>query len=103
MPEKRSVGFRRMPAAMPVFSCSGCSSGFSRTTGSPPRRWGRASKRFESTQNEYRVIYVAKFEEAVYVLHAFSKKTQKTARKDIELAKTRYRQLLNERGKQGWK
>ena len=35
---------------------------------------------------EWRVIYVAKFESAVYVLHAFRKKTQKTRKEDIDLA-----------------
>ena len=40
---------------------------------------------------EWRIIYVAKFERAVYVLHAFQKKTQKTRKEDIELAARRYR------------
>ena len=39
----------------------------------------------------YRVFYVAKFEEAIYVLHAFQKKTQKTAKQDIEIGQQRYR------------
>ena len=39
----------------------------------------------------YRVFYVAKFEEVVYVLHAFQKKTQKTAKHDIEIGRQRYR------------
>ena len=38
----------------------------------------------------YRVIYIAKYEEAVYVLHAFQKKSQRTSKKDIELAKLRF-------------
>jgi phage-related protein len=42
---------------------------------------------------EWRVIYVAKFADAVYVLHAFQKKTQKTRRKDIEIARRRYKQV----------
>ena len=42
---------------------------------------------------EWRVLYVAKFADAVYVLHAFQKKTQKTSRKDIEIAQRRYKQL----------
>ncbi|MBS0352959.1 MAG: type II toxin-antitoxin system RelE/ParE family toxin [Proteobacteria bacterium] len=42
---------------------------------------------------EWRVIYVAKFDDAVYVLHAFHKKTQKTRKEDIELAARRYKQL----------
>lgn len=49
------------------------------------------------TDNEYRVMYVAKFAEAVYVLHAFIKKTQQTAKKDIDLASQRFRELVNER------
>ena len=45
-------------------------------------------------RNEYRVTYIAKFAEAVYVLHAFIKKTQQTSKADIELARTRYKQLI---------
>ena len=43
------------------------------------------------TNNVYRVFYVAKFEEAVYVLHAFQKKTQKTAKDDIAIGQQRYK------------
>jgi len=50
-------------------------------------------------ENEYRVLYVAKFEETVYVLHAFVKKSQQTAQADIALAKQRYLQMIKERGK----
>ena len=39
----------------------------------------------------WRVIYVAKFADAIYVLHAFEKKTQKASQKDLELAKRRYK------------
>jgi phage-related protein len=42
---------------------------------------------------EWRVIYVAKFEDAVYVLHAFQKKTQRTRKEDIDLAAKRYKQI----------
>ena len=48
-------------------------------------------------QTENRVIYVAKFGEAVYVLHAFVKKSNKTEKRDIELAKRRFASLINER------
>jgi phage-related protein len=44
-----------------------------------------------------RVFYVAKFEEAVYILHAFEKKTQKTDDRDIEIGKRRYKVLIEER------
>jgi len=43
------------------------------------------------------LIYVARFEEAVYVLHAFQKKSRKTSRLDIELARLRFRRLIGER------
>jgi phage-related protein len=48
-------------------------------------------------RGEYRVFYVAKFEDAVYVLHVFVKKAQKTSPLDIELAKKRYRELVERR------
>ncbi len=46
---------------------------------------------------QHRVIYVAKFEEAVYVLHAFEKKTEQTSQHDIEIAKKRYSELREKR------
>ena len=42
---------------------------------------------------EFRVLYVAKFAEAVYVLHAFAEKSQKTAKSDLDLAQSRYAQM----------
>ncbi len=39
----------------------------------------------------YRVIYLAKLEEAVYVLHVFQKKSQRTSRTDLDIASTRYK------------
>jgi phage-related protein len=42
---------------------------------------------------EWRIIYVAKFEDAVYVLHSFQKKSQKTNLNDIELARKRFKQI----------
>ena len=45
----------------------------------------------------YRVMYIAKFEEAVYVLHCFQKKTQNTSQSDIDLDKRRYKELVQER------
>jgi phage-related protein len=43
--------------------------------------------------DEWRVLYVAKFSNAVYVLHGFQKKAQKTRKEDIELARRRYREI----------
>ena len=42
---------------------------------------------------EWRIIYAVQFADAIYVLHGFQKKTQKTRREDIELARRRYRQI----------
>ena len=47
--------------------------------------------------NQYRVIYVAKFAESVYVLHSFIKTTTKTSKPDLEMAKAQYTTLLKER------
>jgi phage-related protein len=46
------------------------------------------------TGETYRIFYVARFEEAIYVLHAFGKKTQKTSKKEIELGQKRYQQMI---------
>ena len=43
---------------------------------------------------EHRVLYVAKFAEAVYVLHAFEKRTRKTPQRDVSLARQRFQELL---------
>ncbi len=46
---------------------------------------------------EWRVIYVAKFDDAVYVLHTFQKKTRKTPAKEIEMARKRYAKIGEKR------
>jgi len=48
-------------------------------------------------RGEYRVIYVATFEEAVYVLHAFRKKTRKTTKRDLSLATSRLTEVIKKR------
>lgn len=45
------------------------------------------------SRGEWRIIYVARFSEAVYVLHCFHKKFQRAPLKDIELAQKRYREI----------
>lgn len=44
----------------------------------------------------FRVVYVAKLPDAIYVLHCFQKKTQQTAKRDIELAQKRLKDLMKE-------
>jgi len=45
------------------------------------------------TALEHRVLYVAKFVEVVYVLHAFEKRTRKAPKHDVQLARQRYQAL----------
>ncbi len=58
---------------------------------------GAVEIRIKDAAGICRVIYVARFEEAIYVLHAFQKKTRKTRKADIELAKARYKALVEKR------
>ncbi|MGB8478899.1 MAG: type II toxin-antitoxin system RelE/ParE family toxin [Acidobacteriaceae bacterium] len=41
----------------------------------------------------YRIIYTARLSDAVYILHAFQKKTQATAKRDVDLARERFQQI----------
>jgi phage-related protein len=54
--------------------------------------------RIRDAVGAFRVLNVAKFDHAVFVLHCFQKKTQKTSRADLNLAAQRYRDLLKELG-----
>jgi len=52
--------------------------------------------RIREIDGAFRVVYVAKFADAVYVLHCFQKKSQKTSSEDIALATRRYKELIRE-------
>lgn len=52
--------------------------------------------RVRDASGAFRVIYVARFADAIYVLHCFRKKTEKTSKADLDLASKRYRDLLQE-------
>jgi phage-related protein len=54
--------------------------------------------RVKDESGAFRVIYVTKFSDAVHILHAFQKKTQKTSKTDIDLAKSRYKDLKTYQG-----
>jgi phage-related protein len=58
---------------------------------------GTREIRVRDVDGAFRVMYVAKFEDAIYVLHCFQKKTQKTSLRDKALAITRYRTMIEER------
>jgi phage-related protein len=49
------------------------------------------------TEDAYRIFYVARFKEAIYVLHAFQKKTQKTSKQDIHIGQQRFQQIIEHR------
>ncbi|MEA2708529.1 MAG: hypothetical protein QOF78_1130 [Phycisphaerales bacterium] len=55
------------------------------------------------TRHEHRVFYVAKFAEAVYVLHVFEKRTRKTSERDLKLGQRRYREMQELRRDEGLK
>ncbi len=68
--------------------------------GQPPVDWkpmssiGTGVEEIRITKGgAFRVIYIARYEETVYVLHAFQKKTQRASRKDTDIAKQRLRDL----------
>ncbi|MCF7979630.1 MAG: type II toxin-antitoxin system RelE/ParE family toxin [Chromatiaceae bacterium] len=52
--------------------------------------------RVRDAAGAFRILYLAKLVDAVYVLHCFQKKTEKTAQSDVDLATKRYRDLLQE-------
>jgi phage-related protein len=53
--------------------------------------------RIRDTTGAFRVIYLAKIHDAIHILHCFQKKTQKTSKTDLDLARNRYRELIRER------
>jgi len=61
---------------------------------------GTKEIRIRDASGAYRVMYVAKYEEAIYVLHCFHKKTETTTKHDKNIAETRYRAVLRERSEQ---
>jgi len=58
---------------------------------------GTREIRIRDASGVYRVMYVAKFEEAIYVLHCFQKKTQATSKQDRAIAAARYRAVARAR------
>ncbi|HMD76973.1 MAG TPA: type II toxin-antitoxin system RelE/ParE family toxin [Terracidiphilus sp.] len=67
--------------------------GFDPDDWKPTSRVGQGVReiRIREKDGAFRVMYVAKFEDAIYVLHCFQKKTQKTSPEDIALASRRYK------------
>ena len=74
--------------------------------GEPPSDWkpmktvgqGVQEIRIRDEAGAFRIIYVARFVDAVYVLHCFQKKMQTTSKPDLDVATKRYRDLIKELG-----
>jgi phage-related protein len=58
---------------------------------------GTREVRIRDSSGIFRVMYVAKFEEAIYVLHCFQKKTEATSKQDKDIAEVRYRTVVQKR------
>lgn len=68
--------------------------GFEPTDWKPMHSIGRGVREIRiHSDGEYRVIYITRLHETIYVLHAFQKKTKKTSRNDIHLATARLKLL----------
>lgn len=73
--------------------------------GLPPADWksvniwgpGIVEIKLDALAGAFRVVYIAKFEEAIYILHCFQKKQQQTSPKDISIIKARYDEIMRER------
>ncbi len=49
------------------------------------------------TEAEHRIVVIAKFDDAIYVLHVFEKRSRKTLQRDLDLARRRYHDVLQGR------
>lgn len=58
---------------------------------------GTREIRIKDVQGIYRVMYVAKFDEGIYILHCFQKKTQATTKHDKDIVEARYRAVVRDR------
>jgi len=73
-----------------------------RASAAHPRRLGAGVYELRiRTSVEHRIFYVAKFEEAVYVLDCFPKKARRTSQRDLEIGRERYRTAIRERARRG--
>ena len=87
-----------MRAAAAASSFAGSSGASIPTIGSRWRGLGLGVREIRiHTELAHRVFYLATFDEAVYVLHAFEKRTRKTPPHELTLARDRYRALLKKR------
>ena len=91
------LAFPKQPRREAGFQLSRVQAGLDPTDWKPFDEVGAGTRevRISDANGIFRVMYVAKFEEAVYVLHCFQKKTQATSKQDKDIAATRYRAVAN--------
>ena len=93
------LAFPQDPRKEAGFQLGKIQAGFEPTDWKPFDDVGAGTKeiRIKDAGGIYRVMYVAKFEEAIYVLHCFQKKSQATSKQDKAIAEARYRAVVNAR------
>ena len=93
------LAFPRDPRKEAGFQFGRVQAGLEPTDWKPFDDVGAGTKeiRVRDASGIYRVMYVAKFEEAIYVLHCFQKKTQVTSKQDKTIAEARLRAVVNAR------
>ena len=93
------MAFPQEPRREAGFQLSSVQAGLDPTDWKPFNEVGAGTKeiRIKDANGIYRVMYVAKFEEAIYVLHCFHKKAQATRKRDKAVAEARYRAVVNAR------
>ncbi len=93
------LGFPQDPRKEAGFQLGKIQAGLEPTDWKPFDAVGVGTKeiRVKDASGIYRVMYVAKFEEAIYVLHCFQKKTQVTSKLDKAIAEVRYRAVISAR------
>ena len=92
------VVFRKLPCVKLGINWTGVQNGLAPDDAKamPSIGVGVVELRLWDEAGTFRVVYVAKLADAVYVLHCFQKKTQQTAKRDIELAQKRLKALMKE-------
>jgi phage-related protein len=90
------LAFPRGPRKEAGFQLGKVQAGLEPTDWKPFNDVGAGAKeiRVKDASGIYRVMYVAKFDEAIYVLHCFQKKTQATSKQDKAIAEARYRAVV---------
>ncbi len=93
------ISFPEAPRKEAGFQLSKVQAGLEPDDWKPFDAVGRGTKeiRIKDATGIFRIMYVAKFDEAIYVLHCFQKKTEATSKKDKDIAEARYRAIVQAR------